>query len=91
MNNEKLTDKEKAVLAALRENPELEKCFLEMIEITHERLTELKRGDDAEDAVVETIQKTGKTLLKEWAEKQRNRIDEEIRKDKSLRPHGKKK
>jgi hypothetical protein len=90
MNNKILNEKEKAILDAIRENPELEKCFLEMIEITHERLPELERGDDAEDAVVNAIQKTGKALLQEWAEKQKNRIDEKTREDRSLRPHGKK-
>lgn len=91
MNNKTLSEKEKAIVEAIRENPELEKCFLEMIEITHERLPELERGDDAEDAVVNVIQKTGKTLLQEWSEKQRDRIDAKTREDKSLRPHGKKK
>jgi hypothetical protein len=91
MNNKPLNEKEKAVLEAIRENPELEKCFLEMIEITHTRLPELIRGDDAEDAIVNVIEKTGKTLLQEWAEKQQNRIEEKTREDKSLRPHGKKK
>jgi hypothetical protein len=91
MNNKILNEKEKAILDAIRENPELEKCILEMIDITHKRLPELERGDDAEDAVVNAIQKTGKTLLQEWAEKQRIRIDEKTRTDRSLRPHGKKK
>ena len=91
MNDKTFSEKEKAIVEAIRENIELEKCILEMIEITHERLPELERGDDAEDAVVNAIQKTGKTLLQEWAEKQRDRIDRKTREDRSLRPHGKKK
>ena len=91
MNNKPLSEKEKAIVEAMRENPELEKCFLEMVDITHVRLPELELGDDAEEAVVDAIKKTGKTLLQEWAEKQKNRIDEKTREDKSVRPHGKKK
>ena len=75
----------------MRENPDLAMCFLEMIDITHKRLPELERGDDAEETVVNAIQKTGKTLLQEWTEKQRTRIEEKAREDKSMRPHGKKK
>ncbi|HEY4831093.1 MAG TPA: hypothetical protein VIH61_00815 [Waddliaceae bacterium] len=62
-----------------------------MVEITHARLPELEHGDDAEDAVVNAIQKTGKALLQEWAEKQQDRIEEKTREDKALRPHRKKK
>lgn len=91
MNERTLNEREKAILNAMRNNPELEKCFLEMIEITNERLTDLERGDDAEEAVVNAIQKTGITLLQEWAEKQKDRVEEKTRKDKALRPHGKKK
>jgi hypothetical protein len=91
MNNKTLDENEKAILDAIRENLELKKCFLEMVEITHARLPELVRGDDAEDAVVNAIQKTGKTLLQEWTKKQQERIEEKTREDKSLRPHGKKK
>lgn len=91
MNNKLLNEKEKIILEAIRENPELEKCFLEMVDITHARLPELERGDDAEEAVVDAIQKTGKALLQEWAEKQKNRIDEKTKEDRSVRPHGKKK
>lgn len=91
MQNKTPDENEKVILDAIRANPELKKCFLEMVEITHERLPELQRGDDAEDAVVYAIKKTGKTLLQEWAEKQKNRIEEKTREDKSLRSHGKKK
>jgi hypothetical protein len=91
MDNKLLNEKEKAILGALRENPELEKCVLEMIEITHERLQDLERGDDAEEAVVNAIQKTGRTLLQEWSEKQNERMEKKARENRSLRPQGKKK
>jgi DNA-binding transcriptional regulator YiaG len=89
--NETLNDNEKAILNAMRENIELEKCFLEMIDITHKRIPELRNGDDAEEAVVHAIQKTGNVLLQEWAEKQEKETDKAGRQDKSIRPHGKKK
>ena len=84
-------EEEKVILHAVRENPELKECFLEMIGITHERLKDLNLGDDAEEAVVLAIRKTGKVLLQEWAEKKNKEVEETARKDKSLRPHGKKK
>jgi Ni,Fe-hydrogenase I small subunit len=91
MDNKTISEKEKAILNALRENPELEKCILEMVEITHERITELENGDDAEEAVVNTIRKTGKILLQEWAQKQNERAEKAARENEALRPHGKKK
>ena len=42
-----------------------------MVGITHDRINEINLGDDAEDAVVGAIRKTGKVLLKEWVEKKR--------------------
>lgn len=91
MKNKTPDENEKVILDAIRENPELKKCILEMVEITHARLPELELGDDAEEAVVNVIQKTGKALLQEWTEKQHNRMEEKAREDKSLRPQGKKK
>ena len=47
------TDEER-ILNALRRNPDLKDCILEMIDITEDptRDQKLKLGDDAEDAVV---------------------------------------
>jgi hypothetical protein len=91
MKEKLLNDEEKAILDAVRENPKLKNCMLEMIGITHERIGELKKGDDAEEAVVIAIRKTGNVLLQEWAEKQEKEAEKAARQDKSLRPHEKKK
>lgn len=90
MKDKLLNEEEKAVLNAMRENPDLKECFLEMIGITHERINELKKGDDAEEAVVKVIHKTGNILLQEWSEKQEEAAAKAYRQDKALRPHGKK-
>jgi uncharacterized protein YwlG (UPF0340 family) len=65
MKDKQLDDEEKAILEAVRENPELKNCMLEMIGITHARIGELKIGDDAEEEVVKVIRKTGNVLLQE--------------------------
>jgi hypothetical protein len=91
MKDKILNEEEKTILNAMRENPELKECVLEMIGITHERIKELNVGDDAEEAVVKAIRKTGKVLLQEWAEKKNKEGEETARQDKLLRPHGKKK
>ena len=37
------------------DHPHLEACFLEMMEIAKDRTMSLNNGDDAEDAVVQSI------------------------------------
>jgi hypothetical protein len=88
-----LREDEDRILAALRRSPELKDCILEMIDITEDPLKDqkLKLGDDAEDAVVEVIQKTGRKLLEEWAQKRSEQVAEEVSQKPKHRPHGKKK
>jgi aminoglycoside phosphotransferase family enzyme len=91
-NFTKLDEKEKFIIKALKSNPDLKDCFLEMLNITDgENFDKLKTGDDAEEAVVEVIQKTGKSLLQEWVEKKAKKAEKEIAQDKSYRVHEKKK
>lgn len=84
---------EERILNVIRSNPELKECFLEMISIAEDptRDQKLKLGDDAEDAVVEVIQKTGRKLLEEWAQRRSEQVAEEVSKKPKHRPHGKKK
>lgn len=49
------------------DHPHLEACFLEMMEIAKDKTMSLNNGDDAEEAVIESIEKTGQTVLQEWA------------------------
>jgi hypothetical protein len=86
-------EEEDRILNALRRNPELKDCFLEMIDIAEDptRNQKLKLGDDAEDAVVEVIQKTGRKLLEEWAQRRSEQVAEEVSQKLKHRPHGKKK
>lgn len=87
-----ITDEdEKTILAALRSNPRLKTCFLEMVDITDGDVFEdLNNGDDAEDAVVDAIQKTGTALLQGWTEKKNAKTEGEMRTNKLYRPHKKK-
>lgn len=93
MATSKNQNEEDRILNALRNNSELKKCVLEMIDIAQDPIREqkLKLGDDAEDAVVEVIQKTGKKLLEEWAQRRSEQVAEEVSQQHKHRPHGKKK
>lgn len=82
---------EQKILKALRSNPELASCVLEMIDITQVPLGTLDNGDDAEEAVVHTIQKTGTLLLEQWAQKKSDEATEKVKEAGRHRPHGKKK
>jgi hypothetical protein len=81
------------ILHALKVNPELKSCFLEMIDIIEDPTKDqkIKLGDDAEEAVVEVIQKTGKKLLEEWAQRRSDQTSKEVSEKPKHRPHGKKK
>jgi hypothetical protein len=84
---------EERILSALRDNPELENCILEMLDITEDPIRDqkLKLGDDAEDAVIDVIQKTGRKLLEKWAQRRSEQAAEEVSQKPKHRPHGKKK
>lgn len=86
-----IEEDEKVILAALRSSPRLKACILEMVDITDgDTFEELNNGDDAEEAVVDAIQKTGTALLQGWVEKKNAKAEEEIRANKSYRTHKKK-
>lgn len=84
---------EERILNALRSNSELKECILEMLDITEDPIRDqkIKLGDDAEDAVVAVIQKTGTKLLEEWAQKRSEQAAEEIGLKPKYRFHEKKK
>jgi hypothetical protein len=84
---------EERILNALRSNPGLKECILEMLDISQDpvRDQKIKLGDDAEDAVVEVIQKTGRKLLEEWAQKRNEQAAEEVSQKPKHRFHEKKK
>lgn len=82
---------EKTIIEKLRSSPRLKACFLEMLDITSgENFEELETGDDAEEAVVESIQKTGQALLQEWVERKKDKAEEEAVAGESYRLHEKK-
>ncbi len=82
---------EESIIEALRSNPELKACILEMIDITDgEDFERLNLGDDAEEAVVDVMHKTAQTLLQNWANKKKKQAEEEIGKNGAYRGHEKK-
>ena len=82
---------EKNILTALRTNPKLKKCFLEMVDITEGEVFEsVNNGDDAEEAVVNAIQKTGIALLQGWMDKKNEKATQEIGANQLYRRHKKK-
>lgn len=91
MKNNYISDEERHLLDAIRANSDLKKCFLEMIDITQDSTESLNCGDDAEEAVVGAIRKTGEVLLQEWAEKKCNDAEASSQSDSAYRPHIKKK
>ena len=78
------------ILQALNSNPDLKACILEMIDITEDSANQLNRGDDAEDAVIQAIRKTGSVLLKEWAQSKADKAAKETEEQPGVRVHEKK-
>ena len=84
------TKEEEKVLIALRRNPDLGKCVLEMLDIVGEDLGGIELADEAEELVVENIRKTGQELLTTWAQKRANLTAEQARGERDTRAHEKK-
>jgi len=83
-------DELKKILNAMEANPELKNCVLEMIDTSADKQGNLNNGDDAEEAVINVINKTGQVLLQEWAEKKSIQAENEADENSSIRPHEKK-
>jgi hypothetical protein len=84
------TDKMQRILTALEADESLQDCFLEMIDTTEDKQKKFTNGDDAEDAVVSAIQKTGTLLLQKWLQKKSEEAEALASSDSDLRPHQKK-
>ena len=78
------------VIAALQADESFLDCVLEMVDTVENEQDQLKTGDDAEEAVVSVIQKTGATLLEKWANKKSIKIEYAAQEDGQIRPHEKK-
>ena len=79
------------VINALQADESLLERFHEMINTVNDEQGLLTTGDDAEEAVIEVIQKTGVALLHKWAEAKEAEAATQATSDQSLRPQGKKK
>ncbi len=89
-NSQAANEDEKKYFQALKDHPDLKACFLEMIAITEDTTNQLNLGDEAEDAVIQVMRKTGATLLKEWAQRKAVKAEQETRELPGVRVHEKK-
>lgn len=85
-----VNQEDEKILQTIKDNPALRACFLEMIEIADDSSSQLNRGDDAEEAVIQTIQKTGAVILQEWAQKKADKAAQELKNEPDIRMHEKK-
>ena len=84
------TKEEELLLLTVRNNPELGRCVLEMLEIAGEDIDDINLADDAEEIVVENIKKTGKELLTTWARNKQKKLHEQVKSKENVRLHEKK-
>ena len=62
-----------------------------MCDLVGKDFEKLKTGDDAEEATIAAIRKTGHAILQRWAERRVEVVESEYNPEKGVRPHGKKK
>lgn len=91
MKDSILNEETQKIINTLQSNPELKNCILEMIDIAQSPLGTLDSGDDAEEMVVNIIQKTGNLILQEWAQKKSNEAAQKTKEQPKTYSHGKKK
>lgn len=84
-----LQDRER-IQEAMEKHPDLAACFLEMIDTMEDTHHTLNRGDDAEEAVLKVINKTGLMILQEWMLKKNRESEIAASKTPDIRPHKKK-
>ena len=89
-NSQAVNEDEKKIFQALKDHPDLKACFLEMVAITEDTTNQLNLGDDAEEAVIQAIRKTGAALLKEWAKRKAAKAEQKTRELPGVRVHEKK-
>lgn len=82
------SDREKRIIEQLRKSPRLYNCFEEMADLASD-CAPFSCGDDAEDAVVDCITKTGGDILRTIVEKKAQEANEKACADPGLRPHKK--
>jgi hypothetical protein len=84
-----MSNQREELIQFVNDHPHLEECFLEMMEIAKDKSMILNNGDDAEEAVIQSIEKTGQVVLQEWANKKEKQARQFINLEK-CREHEKK-
>ena len=90
MNLKLSQDEENLLFQRIRENPTLARRMLEMTDIIGEELGGIEIADEAEEAVVDNIRKTGRELLSTWAQKRADLEAKHTRELGGARAHEKK-
>lgn len=85
-----ISQDEKKIIQALRNNSQLFDSVIELTEISENKTNNLKLGDQAEEATVNAVQKTGKAVLEGWAERRKDEVTGECASEKDNREHEKK-
>lgn len=86
-----LSEDERYLLQTLRENPSLKEPLLELIGVVGKNFEKLETGDEAEEATVTAIRKSGQAILQKWADRRVELVESQYVPEKGTRPHGKKK
>ncbi len=63
----------------------------EMVDVVGKNFEELKTGDEAEEATIAAIRKSGQAILQNWADHRVKQVESQYEPEKGIRPHGKKK
>lgn len=78
------------LLARLRRHPDIRSSMASLLSAVDDTAGDLKRADDAEDRLVEEMQRLGQQAMQAWAEAQVLESEQEVRRGGRARSSGKK-
>jgi hypothetical protein len=81
---------DEALVAFLREHPELRNRFASIISAVKNADGDLDEADEAEERMVEEVRHLGREALQGWAEKRVEATEQDIRQRPSMHRQGKK-
>jgi hypothetical protein len=78
------------IVEQLRKHPKLRDRFASLLSVVNNSQGDLKRADDAEDAVVEEMRRLGNEAMHIWAESEVAATEDETRRMNGVHREGKK-
>ncbi len=78
---------ERYLVSLVRANPILLEPMFEMAESIGKEFATIKTGDQAEEATLAAIEKTGHALLQAWASRRAEAVVSGYKPEKNVRPH----